>query len=177
MIVTQTQRKLHEDHLARRALFFKPAPRLKLVPKAPPPEQEAKPSASFNLKRVLPGHPAFIGPLRPAGEARVLPAKAIMRLVARTYAVEIDDLIGPRGNKKISGIRQIGYWAVRQRTKCSLPEIGRHFGGRDHTSVLYGVLKVEAKIQTDSEFAAEMGTMLSIVDARIGNLTAVAGAA
>jgi len=172
MIVTQTQRKLHEDHLARRAQFFKPAPRLKLVPKADPPPA-SKPVTALKIRPVLPGHPAFIGPLRPAGVSRVLPVNVIMRLVAQTYAVEIADLIGPRGKKKISGIRQIGYWVARQRSNYSLPDIGRRFGGRDHTSVMYGVRKVEARIQTDREFAAEMGTMLSIVDARIGNLTAV----
>jgi len=170
MIVTQTQRKLHEDHLARRAQFFKPAPRLKLVPKVGPPPAAA-PVHALKVKAVLPGHPAFIGPLRPAGVSRVLPVNVIMRLVAQTYAVEMADLIGPRGKKKISGIRQIGYWIARQRTNCSFPEIGRRFGGRDHTSVLHGVLKIEARRQIDREFAAELGTMLSIVDARIGNVT------
>ena len=67
-----------------------------------------------------------------------------MRAVADHLGVSLRDLMGPSRRAEIVWPRHVAMWVVRETTGASLPRIGRAFGGRDHTTVLYAVRKVEA---------------------------------
>jgi chromosomal replication initiator protein len=66
----------------------------------------------------------------------------IQEAVARHYAISIDELIGEKRTKRIVLPRQVAMYLCRELTDASLPAIGRVFGGRDHTTVLYAVQKI-----------------------------------
>jgi len=72
------------------------------------------------------------------------PCTRIKRAVAAYFGVTWADLEGPRRWKKFVRPRQIAMYLARTLTPHSLPEIARHFGGRDHTTVLHAVRKIEA---------------------------------
>ena len=69
-------------------------------------------------------------------------SRAIQEAVARHYAISIDALVGERRTKRIVVPRQVAMYLCRELTDSSLPAIGRAFGGRDHTTVLYAVQKI-----------------------------------
>jgi chromosomal replication initiator protein len=70
--------------------------------------------------------------------------------VAKFFDVKMSDMKGPRRTKQIVMPRQIAMYLARKHTGLSLPEIGRRFGGRDHTTVIHAVKKVKARMQEDS---------------------------
>lgn len=69
--------------------------------------------------------------------------ESIQRAVCNYFNVSRTDLLSQRRDRNIVRPRQIGYYLSKKLTLRSLPEIGRRFGGRDHTSALSGIRKIE----------------------------------
>ena len=76
----------------------------------------------------------------------------IMQLITREFSVSAKDICGKRRTQKVSLPRQIGMFLSRERTEHSLEEIGRFFGNRDHTTVLYAVSKIKTRSRDDRMF-------------------------
>jgi len=74
----------------------------------------------------------------------------ILRVVTKHYGVNRSDLLSSRRNRSIVRPRQIGMYLAKSLTARSLPEIGRRFGGRDHTTVLHAIRKVDELIGSDT---------------------------
>jgi chromosomal replication initiator protein len=85
----------------------------------------------------------------------------IQRIVARHYNVSRSDLLSSRRTANVVRPRQIAMYLAKTLTLRSLPEIGRRFGGRDHTTVLHAVRKIESLIGTDTALAAEIESLKS----------------
>jgi chromosomal replication initiator protein len=79
--------------------------------------------------------------------------ETIILAVADTFGVSIEDLKGNSRRREISMARQVGMFLMRQHTGLSLPKIGEEFGGKDHTTVIYGCEKVGDLQRTDPEVA------------------------
>ncbi|MEM9381095.1 MAG: chromosomal replication initiator protein DnaA [Planctomycetota bacterium] len=77
----------------------------------------------------------------------------IITIVTEHYQVKLSDLQSKRRTKIIAFPRQVAMYLARKVTRHSLEEIGGFFGGRDHTTVLYAVEKIEGMVATDTEFA------------------------
>ncbi|MHC5009654.1 MAG: chromosomal replication initiator protein DnaA [Planctomycetota bacterium] len=80
----------------------------------------------------------------------------ITETVAAYFKVKISDLRSKRRSRSISTPRQVVMYFAKELTSLSLEEIGDHFGGRDHSTVLYGIRKVKDKSENESRFAAEL---------------------
>jgi chromosomal replication initiator protein len=80
----------------------------------------------------------------------------IQRTVARQYNVSRADLLSSRRTANVVRPRQIAMYLAKTLTLRSLPEIGRRFGGRDHTTVLHAVRKIEGLVDTDVALAEEI---------------------
>jgi chromosomal replication initiator protein len=80
----------------------------------------------------------------------------ILRIVSRHYKVPRNDLLSSRRSRDVVRPRQIAMYLAKALTSRSLPEIGRRFGGRDHTTVLHSVRKVEQMIKDDGDLAQEI---------------------
>ncbi len=87
---------------------------------------------------------------------RKLSIEEIQRKVAEHYNVRLSDLIGPKRLRTIARPRQVAMYLSKQLTPRSLPEIGRRFGGRDHTTIMHGVRKIEELMTTDSQLADDL---------------------
>ncbi len=74
----------------------------------------------------------------------------IQRQVAEYYNLRMADLLSARRSRNIARPRQVAMYLSKQFTSRSLPEIGRKFGGRDHTTVIHAVRKVDDLRLTDS---------------------------
>lgn len=92
--------------------------------------------------------------IKPQEPRRIL-IEDIQRAVARDYNVSCTDLRSARRTANIVRPRQFAMYLAKKLTLRSLPEIGRKFGGRDHTTVLHAVRKMEALIAKDPALAEE----------------------
>lgn len=89
-------------------------------------------------------------PILHNGERRVT-IDAVMRAVAERFDLQPSQLKQKTNAHEISRPRQIAMYLVKELTSASLPEIGRHFGGKHHTTVLHSVRKVDEMRQTDPD--------------------------
>jgi chromosomal replication initiator protein len=93
--------------------------------------------------------------VRPQEPKRVK-IEEIQRIVARQYNVSRADLLSSRRTANVVRPRQVAMYLAKTLTLRSLPEIGRRFGGRDHTTVLHAVRKIENLVNTDNALAEEI---------------------
>jgi chromosomal replication initiator protein len=89
-------------------------------------------------------------------EPRRVKIEDIQRVVARQYNVSRADLLSSRRTANVVRPRQVAMYLAKTLTLRSLPEIGRRFGGRDHTTVLHAVRKIENLVNTDAGLAEEI---------------------
>jgi chromosomal replication initiator protein len=78
-----------------------------------------------------------------------LTLEEIQRRVAGYFQVDLNEIRGARRHRSILYPRQVAMFLCRRLTEASLPEIGRAFGGRDHTTVMHAVEKIENEITQD----------------------------
>lgn len=105
-----------------------------------------------DLEERLARHEAAAPP-RPAPKVYI---PQIIRVVANHYGVEVDDILSVRRTGNIIFPRHVAMYLSRKLTPCSLPEIGRRFGGRDHTTVLHAISHIERVIAEFPDSVAEV---------------------
>jgi chromosomal replication initiator protein len=91
-----------------------------------------------------------------APEPRRVRIEDIQRICAKHYTISKQDLVSSRRTRNVVLPRQIAMYLAKALTPRSLPEIGRRFGGRDHTTVLHAVRKIETQIEADAALAQEI---------------------
>lgn len=102
------------------------------------------------LQRTVPAEPVAT----PAWANYELPfptVRRIIRRVGRQYGVSLIDMLSARRTAKVVLPRQIAMYLAKTLTQGSFPEIGRRFGGRDHTTIMHAVTKIEGLRATDPE--------------------------
>jgi chromosomal replication initiator protein len=100
--------------------------------------------------------------LRPhlrGGEKRVT-VDDIQKAVAEHYRLKQADLLSERRTRAVARPRQAAMWLAKQLTTRSLPDIGRRFGGRDHTTVLHAVRRIEALRPLDPQIAQDLEVLM-----------------
>ncbi|MGR3572833.1 chromosomal replication initiator protein DnaA [Brevirhabdus sp.] len=89
----------------------------------------------------------------------------IMRKVSEHYNIRLSDLLSPKRTRTIARPRQVAMYLSKQLTSRSLPEIGRRFGGRDHTTVLHAVRKIEELKSIDNQIAEDVEMLRRMLEA------------
>ncbi len=98
--------------------------------------------------------------LFPGGDGEVR-MDLIQEAVARHYSISLDELVGEKRTKRVVMPRQVAMYLCRELTDSSLPAIGRAFGGRDHTTVLYAVQKVTKQMAEGGDLYQAVQTLTS----------------
>ncbi|MGH7155221.1 MAG: chromosomal replication initiator protein DnaA [Acetobacteraceae bacterium] len=80
----------------------------------------------------------------------------IQRKVCEHYNIRVTDMSSARRARAVARPRQVAMWLAKQLTSRSLPEIGRKFGNRDHTTVIHAVGRVAELMERDSAFAEDV---------------------
>ncbi len=88
----------------------------------------------------------------------------IQRRVAEHFNIKLADMQSPRRARQVARPRQIAMYLAKQLTTRSLPEIGRKFGGRDHTTVMHAVKKVEELSAGDMSFAEDVDLLKRMLE-------------
>jgi chromosomal replication initiator protein len=105
----------------------------------------------------------YLGHLIRNGEPKRVRVEDIQRVVSRHYNVPRSDLLSNRRTRIIVRPRQVAMYLAKMMTPRSLPEIGRRFGGRDHTTVLHAVRKIEGQMGTDAKLSQEMELLKRLI--------------
>ncbi|MBS1301879.1 chromosomal replication initiator protein DnaA [Loktanella sp. SALINAS62] len=87
---------------------------------------------------------------------RKVTVEEIQRKVSDYYHIRLSDMLGPKRVRSFARPRQVAMYLSKTMTSRSLPDIGRRFGKRDHTTVMHGVRKIEDLAQTDSQIADDL---------------------
>ena len=88
---------------------------------------------------------------RAQGKETVKTIRDIQLAVSKRTGVTVGNLRGGKRTKLISFVRHVAMHMIKKHTRASLAEIGEHFGGRDHSTVLYSCNKINELIKTDEE--------------------------
>ncbi|MEM6886556.1 MAG: chromosomal replication initiator protein DnaA [Pseudomonadota bacterium] len=87
---------------------------------------------------------------------RKITVEEIQRKVSDHYNIRLSDMIGPKRLRSYARPRQVAMYLCKKMTSRSLPEIGRRFGGRDHTTVMHGVKRIEELKTQDGQIAEDL---------------------
>jgi chromosomal replication initiator protein len=87
---------------------------------------------------------------------RRITIEEIQKRVAEHYNIRLTDMSSPRRARNVARPRQVAMYLAKQLTSRSLPEIGKRFGGRDHTTVMHAVSRIAELMQQDTAFAEDV---------------------
>jgi chromosomal replication initiator protein len=95
---------------------------------------------------------------------RRLTMEEIQKRVAEHFKIRVSDMSSARRSRVVARPRQVAMYLSKQLTSRSLPEIGRAFGGRDHTTVMHAVRKIEELVKLDSAFAEDVELLTRMLE-------------
>ncbi|MGZ6175966.1 MAG: chromosomal replication initiator protein DnaA [Candidatus Binataceae bacterium] len=95
---------------------------------------------------------------------RRLTMEEIQKRVAEHFKIRVSDMSSARRSRAVARPRQVAMYLSKQLTSRSLPEIGRAFGGRDHTTVMHAVRKIEELVKLDSAFAEDVELLTRMLE-------------
>ena len=96
-------------------------------------------------------------------EPRRIKIDEILKVISRHFGVSRSDLLSERRHRSVVWPRQIGMYLAKQLTSRSLPEIGRRFGGRDHTTVLHAIRKIETHLTANPRLKDELDELKKLL--------------
>ncbi|QUJ76229.1 chromosomal replication initiator protein DnaA [Sulfitobacter albidus] len=96
---------------------------------------------------------------------RKITVEEIQTKVSAHYNIRISDMVGPKRLRSYARPRQVAMYLCKQLTSRSLPEIGRRFGGRDHTTVMHGVKRIEELRVSDGQIAEDLELLRRALEA------------
>jgi chromosomal replication initiator protein len=95
---------------------------------------------------------------------RRLTMEEIQKRVAEHFKIRVSDMSSARRSRAVARPRQVAMYLSKQLTSRSLPEIGRAFGGRDHTTVIHAVRKIEELVKADTAFAEDVELLTRMLE-------------
>ena len=90
----------------------------------------------------------------------------IQKTAADFFNIKVSDLKSKRRTRDISVPRQIAMYICREYTQASLPEIGKQFGGKDHTTVIFSYKKITKILQENGSLAKDVQQLIQIIESQ-----------
>jgi chromosomal replication initiator protein len=95
----------------------------------------------------------------PGGQGKAVSPEDILAITAKSYGFSVSEVKGPSRRQPLVMCRQVAMYLCRELTDLSLPKIGNLFGGRDHTTVIHSIDKVQKMLQVDREVFDRVNTL------------------
>jgi chromosomal replication initiator protein len=95
--------------------------------------------------------------------AQIVSVEKIQKLVCHKYKIKLAQLKSKNNSPKVSFPRQIAMYIAKELTDTSLPEIGKKFGGKHHTTVLHSIRKIEKLRNDNNEFDKEINSLINFI--------------
>ena len=147
--------------VADHGIDLKRKPVLTVIEPAPPtPDVAALP---LGIGTAVPEYELTyaLAPSVQRGVLSELGVRTIQRAVCDHYGVSLVDLLSGRRTKALVLSRMVAVWLCRRLTPHSLPAIGHHFGGRDHTAILHAARRIDELRQTDPAIQARLDAFIA----------------
>lgn len=158
--LTKTQREAHERSRAFRERIATLALKLQVQMEAPVPKIVVKPKLETEQPAPKPLWFAMVPePGEPLPQRETPSIADIQRVICQRYNITKNDLLSVCREWRVAHPRQIAMYLCRDLTPKSLPEIGRRFGKRDHSTAHHAYHKVRNKIASDEAFAVEIAKL------------------
>jgi len=93
----------------------------------------------------------------------------VQKVIAEAHNLSVTDLKGKKRTQAITLPRQIAMFLIRELTEYSTTEVGMEFGGRDHTTVMHAVQKIEDKVRTEPSFESRIQNLIRTIRDRAGS--------
>ena len=90
---------------------------------------------------------------------RELSVEEIQKTVAAHFNIKVSDLKSPKRLKALVLPRQIAMYISRQLTSASYPDLGERFGGKDHSTIIHAIKKIERQLETDMQLRSTIATL------------------
>ena len=119
-------------------------------------------ASMFNRPITLEGAQEVLHDILKAHDRRVT-IEEIQKRVAEHWGLRVTDMTSSRRSRTVARPRQVAMYLSKQFTDRSLPEIGRMFGNRDHTTVMHAVSRVIELMEADPEFKEQVGLMQGLL--------------
>ena len=120
-------------------------------------------SKLFGQKITLDFAREALGPLVSSQSSRAVTPQSVIQVIAQQYGVTEDDIVSSRRSREISLPRQIAMYITRELTQLSTVNIGKEFGGRDHTTVMHGCEKIQTAIKGDADFRKRIDDLMEMI--------------
>jgi chromosomal replication initiator protein len=95
--------------------------------------------------------------------AQIINVEKIQKIVCHEFKIKLSQLKSKNNSPKVAFPRQIAMYLSKEFTKSSLPEIGKKFGGKHHTTVIHSVKKIEKMRKQNSEFNRDINKLISYI--------------
>ena len=99
----------------------------------------------------------------PESETAEITPNAIIKVTTEYYQITVDQMMSTAKSRPVSHPRQMAMYLCRELTGLSLPKIGEHFGGKDHTTVIYACRKIQKEITENQDTYKEMQALTSLI--------------
>ena len=86
-----------------------------------------------------------------------------MDVVADHYSIKVAEMKSKRRTRNITFPRQVAMYLARELTESSLPEIGQAFGGRDHSTVIHAIEKIETELKMDPSLQSTIAELTNLI--------------
>ena len=96
-------------------------------------------------------------------EDRVITPELVLETVAQYYQLKEEELKSKNNSKPIVGPRQVAMYLCKQLTDCSLPDIGKAFGGKHHSTVIHSINKIRDSLKNDPILQNEINTLIETI--------------
>jgi chromosomal replication initiator protein len=95
--------------------------------------------------------------------SHIVTVEKIQKIVCHKYKIKVSQIKSKNNSPKFAFPRQVAMYLSKELTKSSLPEIGKKFGGKHHTTVIHSIRKVEKLRKEDTEFNKEIDRLISYI--------------
>lgn len=131
----------------KRRIYFSAPP----APACPP---RAADPGTFVTRQRIDKNASWVRSMKVDRRPRIVTIEMIKRVVCKHFKMKQGHLISDRRSRDVVRPRQLGMWLARELTSRSLPQIGKAFGNRDHTTVLHAIAKINQLVADEKEDVA-----------------------
>jgi chromosomal replication initiator protein len=97
-------------------------------------------------------------------QVRKITIEAIQRTVSEHFGMKVSELKQKNNSRSVVVPRQIAMYLAKQMTEASLPEIGRQFGGKHHTTVMHSIGKIDEEKRTDKDLNRTLNKLMETLN-------------
>ena len=95
----------------------------------------------------------------PTVPKRNITPRKLLEIVTAYYDIKMDEILGKSREQRFAFPRQIAMYLLREEAKCSFPAIGKHIGGRDHTTAMHACNKIDSLLKSDDQLRRDINLM------------------